>query len=83
MTEQPSALITGVTGQDGSYLAEFLLGKGYKIIKIIHHSNTITFKHIHQIGNALRAPITAQIRAVMLEIIERIDHAIQIYSTAL
>ena len=29
MTQQKTALITGITGQDGSYLAEFLLGKGY------------------------------------------------------
>lgn len=28
----PSALITGITGQDGSYLAEFLLSKGYTVI---------------------------------------------------
>jgi GDPmannose 4,6-dehydratase len=30
MTEQKVALITGITGQDGSYLAEFLLKKGYQ-----------------------------------------------------
>ena len=29
------ALITGITGQDGSYLAEFLLGKGYKVHGIV------------------------------------------------
>jgi len=29
MTQQKTALITGITGQDGSYLAEFLLEKGY------------------------------------------------------
>ena len=28
----PTALITGITGQDGSYLAEFLLAKGYRVI---------------------------------------------------
>jgi GDPmannose 4,6-dehydratase len=31
MTTQKTALITGITGQDGSYLAEFLLGKGYVV----------------------------------------------------
>ena len=30
-TQMKVALITGVTGQDGAYLAEFLLGKGYKV----------------------------------------------------
>ena len=29
----PTALITGITGQDGSYLAEFLLDKGYKVVR--------------------------------------------------
>ena len=30
------ALITGVTGQDGAYLAEFLLAKGYEVLSLIH-----------------------------------------------
>ncbi len=35
-----TALITGVTGQDGSYLAEFLLGKGYDVHGTIRRSST-------------------------------------------
>ena len=35
-----NALITGITGQDGSHLADFLLGKGYKIIGIKVTTNT-------------------------------------------
>ena len=45
------ALITGVTGQDGSYLAEFLLGKGYEVHGIIRRSssfNTGRLDHIYQ-----------------------------------
>src|SRR5512147_2183736 len=34
------ALITGITGQDGSYLAEFLLGKGYEVHGIIRRSSS-------------------------------------------
>ena len=34
------ALITGITGQDGSYLAEFLLGKGYTVHGIIRRSSS-------------------------------------------
>jgi len=34
----PTALITGVSGQDGSYLAAFLLGKGYKVIGVVRHN---------------------------------------------
>src|SRR5438477_890792 len=36
----PTALITGITGQDGSYLAEFLLEKGYRVIGIVRRSST-------------------------------------------
>ncbi len=34
----PTALITGVTGQDGAYLAELLLGKGYRVVGLIRRS---------------------------------------------
>ncbi|MBI3600549.1 MAG: GDP-mannose 4,6-dehydratase, partial [Nitrospinae bacterium] len=34
------ALITGITGQDGSYLAEFLLEKGYKVAGMVRRSST-------------------------------------------
>ena len=47
------ALITGITGQDGSYLAEFLLEKGYEVHGIVRRasiSNTARIDHIkHQI----------------------------------
>jgi GDPmannose 4,6-dehydratase len=45
------ALVTGVTGQDGSYLAEFLLGKGYEVHGLIRRSstfNTSRIDHIYQ-----------------------------------
>jgi GDPmannose 4,6-dehydratase len=45
----PTALITGITGQDGSYLAEFLLGQGYKVVGMVRRSSTITFERIHHI----------------------------------
>jgi GDPmannose 4,6-dehydratase len=48
-----SALITGVTGQDGSYLAEFLLSKGYRVIGMVRRSSTITFERIHHIQDDL------------------------------
>ncbi len=40
------ALITGVTGQDGSYLAEFLLEKGYNVIGMVRRSSTVNFGRI-------------------------------------
>ena len=43
------ALITGITGQDGSYLAEFLLGQGYEVIGMVRRSSTVNFGRIEQI----------------------------------
>jgi len=40
------ALITGITGQDGSYLAEFLLAQGYEVIGMVRRSSTINFERI-------------------------------------
>ena len=45
----PTALITGITGQDGSYLADFLLEKGYNVIGMVRRSSTITFERIQHI----------------------------------
>ena len=42
----PTALITGITGQDGSYLAELLLEKGYEVHGIVRHSSTDRFTRI-------------------------------------
>lgn len=44
-----TALITGITGQDGSYLAEALLEKGYKVCGLIRRLSTPNTKNIHQI----------------------------------
>ena len=43
------ALITGLTGQDGSYLAEFLLEKGYEVIGMVRRSSTVNFERIAHI----------------------------------
>jgi GDPmannose 4,6-dehydratase len=43
------ALITGITGQDGSYLAEFLLEQGYEVIGMIRRSSTVNFERIAHI----------------------------------
>lgn len=44
------ALITGITGQDGSYLADFLLAKGYKIVGVIRRASTFNFGRIDAIS---------------------------------
>jgi GDPmannose 4,6-dehydratase len=42
----PTALITGITGQDGSYLAEFLLEKGYTVVGVVRRSSTTPYERI-------------------------------------
>lgn len=48
-----TALITGITGQDGSYLAEFLLSKGYTVIGMSRRTSTINFERISHIQDAI------------------------------
>ncbi|MEW6400354.1 MAG: GDP-mannose 4,6-dehydratase [Chloroflexota bacterium] len=45
----PTALITGITGQDGSYLAELLLKKGYNVVGVARRSSTVTFERIEHL----------------------------------
>jgi len=47
------ALITGVTGQDGSYLAEFLLDQGYEVCGMVRRSSTINFERIAHIQDRI------------------------------
>jgi len=44
-----TALITGVTGQDGSYLAELLLQEGYKVVGMVRRTSTINFSRLEHI----------------------------------
>lgn len=48
-----TALITGITGQDGSYLAEFLLSKGYKVYGLIRRSSTINFERLDHLQDKI------------------------------
>ena len=43
------ALITGITGQDGSYLAEFLLSKGYEVHGLVRRASTFNTSRIDHI----------------------------------
>jgi GDPmannose 4,6-dehydratase len=49
----PRALITGVTGQDGSYLAELLLDKGYDVVGMVRRSSTVNFERIAHIQDRI------------------------------
>ncbi|HRK91337.1 MAG TPA: GDP-mannose 4,6-dehydratase [Anaerolineales bacterium] len=45
----PTAIITGITGQDGSYLAELLLKKGYRVIGVARRSSTVNYERIQHL----------------------------------
>jgi GDPmannose 4,6-dehydratase len=49
----PRALITGITGQDGSYLAELLLGKGYDVWGVVRRSSTESYERIDHMRDHL------------------------------
>jgi GDPmannose 4,6-dehydratase len=49
MSAPRRALITGITGQDGSYLAELLLDNGYEVLGMVRRSSTVTFERIAHI----------------------------------
>jgi GDPmannose 4,6-dehydratase len=54
MNEPRRVLITGITGQDGSYLAEFLLGQGYEVFGTVRRASTESFERIEHLGKAVR-----------------------------
>ena len=51
----PRALITGITGQDGSYLAELLLDKGYEVWGVVRRSSTESYERIEHLPRAAAA----------------------------
>jgi len=53
MTSPRRALITGITGQDGSYLSEFLLDQGYEVVGLVRRSSTLNFERIAHIQERL------------------------------
>jgi len=46
---QPSAFVTGITGQDGSYLCELLLEKGYVVHGLVHRPDTLGSSNIRHL----------------------------------
>ena len=53
MTHPKTALITGITGQDGSYLAELLLGKGYRVVGVVRRSSTTPYERISHLTDRI------------------------------
>lgn len=49
----PTALITGITGQDGSYLADLLLAKGYTVVGMVRRTSTVIFERLNHIQDEI------------------------------
>ncbi len=63
----PNAMITGITGQDGSYLAEFLLEKGYTVYGVVRRSSSENFErieHIQDKTNFLQSDLLDQLSLI-------------------
>src|ERR1700689_4953711 len=76
------ALITGVTGQDGSYLAEFLLEKGYEVIGMVRRSSTVNFERIAHIQDRLELVAGDLLDEVSLINILRDHRPTEVYNLA-
>jgi GDPmannose 4,6-dehydratase len=76
------ALITGVTGQDGSYLAEFLLGQGYEVIGMVRRSSTVNFERIAHIQDRLTLAAGDLLDEVSLISLLREHRPAEIYNLA-
>src|SRR3954465_15406478 len=66
----PRVLITGVTGQDGSYLAELLLEQGYEVIGMVRRSSTVNFERI---GHLQENPALQLVPGDLLDEVSLID----------
>ncbi len=76
------ALVTGITGQDGSYLAELLLEKGYEVIGMVRRSSTTNFERIHKIQEHIELASGDLLDQVsLIDILERYRPA-EVYNLA-
>jgi GDPmannose 4,6-dehydratase len=82
MARTKRALITGITGQDGSYLAEFLLEQGYEVIGMIRRSSTVNFERIRHIQDKLTLTAGDLLDEVSMISILREHRPAEIYNLA-
>ena len=76
------ALITGITGQDGSYLADYLLSLGYTVVGMVRRSSTVNFERIKHIQDAIELPTGDLLDEVSLINILQTYRPIEVYNLA-
>jgi GDPmannose 4,6-dehydratase len=77
-----TALITGITGQDGSFLAELLLDKGYHVVGMVRRSSTITFERIAHIQDRITIVSGDMLDEVSLISLLRAHRPSEVYNLA-
>ena len=78
----PTALITGITGQDGSYLAELLLSKGYKVYGLLRRSSTFNDERIHHLLDDIELIDADLLDQISLISAVRQSHPDEVYNLA-
>jgi GDPmannose 4,6-dehydratase len=81
VSSQPIALIAGISGQDGSYMAEFLLAKGYKVFGITRNPSLILTKNIYHLSDSITLLYSSYELYQLIDIINKIRPA-EIYNFA-
>ncbi len=76
------ALITGITGQDGSYLAEFLLDQGYEVCGMVRRSSTLNFERIAHIQDRITLVAGDLLDEVSMINLLRDNHPTEVYNLA-
>ncbi len=78
----PTALITGITGQDGSYLAELLLKKDYRVIGVARRSSTVNYERVqHLLDDIVVVPGDLQDQGSLLALLEEYEPT-EVYNLA-
>ena len=76
------ALITGITGQDGSYLADFLLEKGYDVVGMVRRTSTLNFQRIRHIQDQITLVSGDLLDQMSLVEILRVHRPQEVYNLA-
>ncbi|MDX6560864.1 MAG: GDPmannose 4,6-dehydratase [Gaiellales bacterium] len=82
MSDNRRALITGVTGQDGSYLAELLLEQGYEVSGVVRRSSTESFERIAHLEGRIELLQADLLDQVSLQEAIRTSHPHEVYNLA-
>lgn len=82
MTKQKTAVVTGVTGQDGSYLAELLLEKGYRVVGVVRRSSTETFERIEHLRGKIELAEADLLDQSSLVRVLQVHRPLEVYNLA-